>query len=432
MDRELEQRATSRIVWRIVPFAMLLFVISYVDRANVSFAALQMNKDLGFTASVYGLGAGIFFLGFFPFEIPSNLILARIGARRWIAAIMIAWGTVGVAMAWIADETSFYVMRFLLGVAESGFLPGIILYFSYWFPARVRAKSLGLFLASTAIANFLGAPLAAAILGFDGFLGFRGWQALFIIEGIPAVLLGLVTLYYLTDRPVDASWLGDDERVWLIKQLETERIAKESTGHMTLLRGLTDPLVLMLIPLAFLIVTGNYSVVFWMPQIIQGFANLSNIQIGLLAALPYALAMVAMVWWGRRSDRVGDRKWHLAVAALVGSSGLAGAAMAPAPIFAYVGLCVATVGIWSTFGVFWAIPGDYLSGTAAAGAFALVNSFGTLGGFVGPFLVGFLRDKTGSFTLSLMALALIVLGVAVLSSFLPSKKNEAGVVAHQA
>jgi len=418
MNLELGARTIAKVTRRLVPFAMLLFVLSYLDRVNVGFAALQMNHDLGFTPTVYGFGAGIFFLGFFPFEIPSNLIMERVGARRWMARIMIAWGVIATGMAWISGEKSFYVMRFLLGVAEAGFLPGIILYFSYWFPAAERAKALALFMSSTAISNVIGAPLSTSLLALDGWLGLRGWQILFIVEGVPSILVGFWVLSYMTDRPEDARWLGEEEKSWLSRVIALERTRKEALTPTTLLQGLTDRRVLLITALCFCLVSGNFGVVFWMPQIIKAFGGISNMQVGVLTALPYALAMIAMVWWGRRSDRKGERKWHLAAAALVGSVGLAASAVSPTPTQSYIALCVATVGIWSMFGVFWATPSDFLSGTAAAAGFALINSFGALGGFCGPFLVGFVRERTGSFSASLLVLAAFVLAAAVLSAFL--------------
>ncbi len=417
-DSDLHWRTMAKVTRRIVPFAMLLFILSYLDRVNVGFAALQMNQDLGFTPTVYGFGAGVFFLGFFPFEVPSNLIMQRVGVRRWMARIMITWGLIATLMAWVSGATSFYIMRFLLGVAEAGFLPGIILYFSYWFPAQERAKALGLFMSATAISNVIGAPLSAAILSLDGWLGLRGWQLLFILEGLPSIVVGFWVLSYMTDSPEEATWLTTEERTWLSHVMGAERTKKEALTKTTLLQGLTDYRVLMITALCFFLVSGNFGVVFWMPQIIKAFGGLSTMQVGWLTALPYALAIVAMVWWGRRSDQKGERRLHLAAAALVGAVGLAASALAPTPTLSFIALCVATVGLWSMFGVFWAVPSDFLSGTAAAAGFALINSFGALGGFTGPFLVGFVHDRTGSFSASLLVLAVFVLGAAILSLLL--------------
>jgi len=422
MTDDIERRTLRKIERRLIYFCMLLFILNYVDRLNVGFAALQMNKDLNFSPTVYGIGAGIFFFGYFFFEIPSNLILERVGARVWLARIAITWGIISAATAFVYDAKSFYIVRFLLGFAEAGLLPGIMLYFSYWFPARERAKALALFMTATAISNIVGAPLSSWLIGFDGAFGLRGWQLMFVLEGIPSVLIGIVALFYLVDRPGQATWLSEDEKAWLHRELAAEAAAKEqASGQMTLRRGLTDPRVLLITLLCFFLVSGNFGVVFWMPQIIKALGDLTIMQVGLLTMLPYAAAVVAMVWWGRRSDRTGDRKWHLAIAALVGAVGLAASAVPGNPVLSFIALCVAAAGIWSMFGVFWALPADFLSGTAAAGGFALINSFGALGGFLGPFLVGFVREHTGSFTGSLLVLAGFTLMAAVISAMLPRK-----------
>ncbi len=416
---EFGTHTMAKVSWRLIPFTMLLFVINYLDRVNVGFAALQMNRDLGFTPTVYGLGAGIFFIGYFLFEVPSNLVLDRVGAQRWISRIMVTWGLVSIAMAWVTNDLGFYVVRFLLGIAEAGFFPGIILYLSLWFPAAQRAKAIAVFMTATAISNIVGAPLSASLLSLNGLFGMTGWQLLFIIEGLPAVLAGMLVFHHMVDRPEKAAWLTPEEKAWLGDVLARERAAKEGqTGRLTLKQGLIDPRVLMTTALCFCLVAGNFGVVFWMPQIIKAFGGLTDIQVGLLTALPYVFAAGAMVWWARQSDRTRDRKWHLATAALLGAAGLAGSALAPTPLLSFVALCVAAIGIWSMFGVFWAMPGDFLSGTAAAGGFALINSFGTLGGFVGPYLVGFVRDRTGTFKASLLVLAAFVLCAALIAALL--------------
>jgi len=422
MTDDIEGRTLRKIERRLIYFCMLLFILNYVDRLNVGFAALRMNQDLNFGPTVYGIGAGIFFFGYFFFEIPSNLILERVGARVWLARIAITWGVISAAMAFVYDVKSFYIVRFLLGFAEAGLLPGIMLYFSYWFPARERAKALSLFMTGTAISNIVGAPVSSWLLGLDGVLGLHGWQLMFVLEGVPSVLIGIVALFYLVDRPAQATWLAEDEKAWLHRELAAEAAAKErASGHMSLRLGLTNPRVLLITLLCFFLVSGNFGVVFWMPQIIKALGDLTVMQVGLLTMVPYAAAVVAMVWWGRHSDRTGDRKWHLAIAAVVGAAGLAVSAVPGHPVVSFVALCVAAAGIWSMFGVFWAVPADFLSGTAAAGGFALINSFGTLGGFLGPFLVGFVRQHTGSFTGSLLVLAGFTLMAAVISATLPRK-----------
>jgi len=430
METDLEKRTLRKITRRLIPFCMVLFILNYIDRVNIGFAALQMNRELGFSPTVYGLGAGIFFIGYFFFEIPSNLILEKIGARLWIARIAITWGIISTAMAWVYNETSFYVMRFLLGIAEAGLLPGLLLYFSYWFPARQRARALALFMTATAISNIIGAPLSTSLLGLDGLFGLRGWQLMFVIEGVPSIIMGVVVLRYLTDRPAQANWLTDDEKAWLNHILTAERAAKEETsGRMTLKLGLISPRVLLIALLCFFLVSGNFGVVFWLPQIIKGFGGLTNMQVGLLATVPYILAAFAMVWWGHHSDRTGDRKWHLAIAALIGAAGLAGSALLTSSPASFAALCIAAIGIWSMFGVFWALPTDLLSGIAAAGGFALINSIGNLGGFAGPFLVGFVRERSGNFSASLLVLAVFVLVSALLAALLPSQpKMQSAVV----
>ena len=422
MTDDIENRTLRKIERRLIYFCMLLFILNYVDRLNVGFAALQMNKDLSFGPTVYGIGAGIFFFGYFLFEIPSNLILERVGARVWLARIAITWGVISATMAFVYDARSFYIVRFLLGFAEAGLLPGVMLYFSYWFPMRERAKALALFMTATALSNVIGAPLSGWLLGFDGIFGLRGWQLMFVLEGIPSVLIGIAALFYLVDRPAQATWLSDEEKAWLDRELAAETAAKEkAAGHMTLWLGLTNPRVLQITLLCFFLVSGNFGVVFWMPQIIKALGDLTIMQVGLLTMVPYACAVVAMVWWGRHSDRTGDRKWHLAIAAVVGAAGLAVSAIPGYPVLSFVALCVTAAGIWSMFGVFWAVPADFLSGKAAAGGFALINSFGALGGFLGPFLVGFVRQHTGSFTGSLLVLAGFTLMAAVISATLPRK-----------
>ena len=399
-------RTRTKIAWRILPLIMFIAILNYLDRANIAFAALQMNKDLGFTASVYGFGAGIFFIGYCLFEIPSNLIMSRVGARIWLSRIMVTWGIIATATAWITGETSFYVMRFLLGVAEAGFLPAIMYYCRAWFPAQSRGKILGIFMSHTAIANIIGGPLAAALMGtFDGAFGLRGWQMLFILEGLPSVLVGIGLLWWLTEKPADATWLSDTEKSDLTRLLEAEISNQGSRAATTLKQGFLDRRVILITALCFFLVLSNFGVVFWLPQIVKGLGTLTTMQVGLLTALPYILACIAMILWGIHSDRTADRRWHLFIGGAVGAVGLAGSSVAGTPELAFVGLCVGAMGIWSMFGVFWATPADFLSGMAAASGLALINSIGTVGGFVGPFVVGIVRDQTGSFTASLLTLA---------------------------
>lgn len=426
MDGKSSSATARRVMLRLLPFLMLLLFINHIDRSNISYAALQMNHDLGLTPEVYGFAAGIFFIGYVTFEIPSNFLLTRFGARRWIARIMITWGLIATAMAWVNGATSLYALRFLLGFAEAGFLPGMFYYLGLWMPARARGKAISFLMSTSAITNVIGAPLSTWLLTLDGLFGLRGWQLMFLLEGLPAVVMGFVVLRRLDDKPEDANWLDESEKRRLLDTLSAERAVKEAKGAMTFKQGLTDRRVLLLMVVCFFIVCDNFGVVFWLPQIIKSLANVSNMEVGLLAALPYLLGGVCMILWGRHSDATGDRKWHLVAAAFIGAVGLAGAALAPTPLLTFVGLCVATAGIWSTFGVFWALPGDFLNGAAAASGFALINSFGTIGGFVGPYLVGFVRQHTQNFTGSLLVLAAFGLATTLLAMLLQNQWKAEG------
>ena len=322
MPSELEKRVMRKISFRIVPFIMLLYFIAFIDRVNIGFAALTMNKDLGFSPAVFGLGAGIFFLGYFLFEVPSNLILNKVGARLWIARVMITWGIVSAIFAFIRGETSFLILRFLLGVAEAGFFPGIILYLSFWFPARYRAGVVSLFMAAAPISVVLGSPLSSALLEMDGLLGLKGWQWMFIMEAIPAFLLGFVVLGYMTDKPEKATWLKDDEREWLVDEMNAEHAAKAATASHSIWRGLADMRVLALSLIYFGTSAGLYTLGIWAPQIIKEF-GLSTLQVGFLNAVPPTVAVVAMVLWARHSDKTNERTWHVVVACIAAAAGLA-------------------------------------------------------------------------------------------------------------
>jgi MFS transporter, ACS family, tartrate transporter len=413
-------RVNRRVTRRLIPFLFLLYVVAFLDRVNVGFAALQMKQDLGFGDAVYGLGAGIFFIGYFLFEVPSNLILERVGPRYWIARIMISWGVVSSAMAFVHGEAAFYALRFLLGVAEAGFFPGIVLYLTYWFPAAERARAVALFMTATAMSGVVGGPLSGALLELDGALGFRGWQWLFVVEGLPAVALGLVVLRFLTDRPEDAHWLPADERRRLVERLAAERAAVASRHGVELRWALAHPRVWALALLYFAIVVGLYGVTLWLPQIVRELGERSALEIGLVTAIPYLAASLAMVVVGARSDRSGERRGHLAGSALVGAAGFALTATLEVPPAAAIALLsLAAAGVWGCFGPFWALPGSFLAGSAAAGGIALINSIGNLGGFAGPYALGLLREATGDFRAGLGLLALSLSAVALLALRLP-------------
>jgi ACS family tartrate transporter-like MFS transporter len=394
----------SKVTRRLVPFLIVCYFVAYLDRVNVGFAALAMNKDLGFSAYLYGLGASIFFFGYFIFEVPSNVYLHRVGARIWIARIMLTWGVLSAGMALVWNDTSFLVARFLLGAAEAGFFPGIILYFTYWYPAEYRARIIGIFMAAIPASSVIGSPVSGLLLGLDGALGIKGWQWLFICEGVPAILMSGAVLLYLTDRPRDATWLTPEERDWLASRLEREQATRESIRSFSLRQALLSPHVLALAVVYFGVVAANYGLSLWLPQIVKGF-GLSNVQTGFVTAIPYVFGMIAMIAWGRHSDRTSERIWHVLGSAVLASVGLAAAAYLNSPILEMVALCFAAMGFFSAVSTFWTLPTALLSGTAAAAGIALINSIGNLSGFVGPYAVGWIKDATGDFSWGLLALA---------------------------
>lgn len=414
MDTEIGSRTLRRITWRIVPFIMLLYFIAYIDRVNIGFAALTMNKDLGLTASMLGFGAGIFFWGYFLFEVPSNIILHKVGARLWIARVMVTWGIISGAMAFVQGPTSFYVMRFLLGAAEAGFFPGIILYLSYWFPARHRAGVTAFFMAAAPISTALGSPVSAALLEMNGLLGLAGWQWLFIVEAIPALILGVVVFFYMTDRPERASWLKDDERAWLIGVMRQEAANnKTASGNHSIIRGLADPRVLALSLIYFGTSAGLYTLGIWAPQIIKQM-GVSSMTVGLLNAIPPTVSVIAMVLWSRHSDRTRERTWHVIIACLAAATGLVIAGTSEALIGLIAALTLVNVGISCAKPPLWTMPTMFLSGAAAATGIATINSIGNLGGFAGPAMIGWIKDQTGSFAGGLYFVA----GLLVLSASL--------------
>jgi ACS family tartrate transporter-like MFS transporter len=417
-EQVLEQVVIKKVTWRLIPFLVLTYFVCYLDRVNVGFAALTMNKDLGFTATIFGAGAGIFFLGYFLFEVPSNLALQKYGARFWIARIMISWGLLSAAMAMVQGKTSFIIVRFLLGAAEAGFFPGIILYLTYWFPARYRAAIVSRFMFAIPVSLLIGAPVSGLILNMNGVLGLAGWKWLFIFEGIPSVVLGFITYYYLTDSPAKAEWLEPNERQWLQAQLDHERASVESVRKFTLGQALLNPRVLVLGLVYFTLQSGIYGVNMWLPQIIKRFGNLTTLQIGLIAAIPFAAAAIGMLAWGHSSDKKFERKLHLTVAFLLGAFGLLGSALfSTNPVLTITLLSLSSIGLYAAMPVFWTVPPIFLTGTAAAGGIALINSIGNLGGFAGPFTVGWIKDATGNFIYGLVFLGLSVLIGGVVAYF---------------
>ncbi len=400
---------------RLIPLLALAYLLNYIDRVNVGFASLTMNADLGLSAAAYGLGAGLFFIGYFFFEVPSNVILHRVGARIWIARIMVTWGVVASSTAFIQGEIGFYVVRVLLGIAEAGFFPGIILYLTYWFPRVERARIVALFFLAVPLSSVVGGPLSTWLISVgDGALGFdAGWRFMFFVEGIPAVLLGIAVLWLLPDRPTRARWLPADQAVAL-----EERIAAEDAAAAGQDRGvaaaLRDGRVVALSVVYFGIVFGLYVLAFFLPQIVAGFeqqfgADYSLVEVGLITAVPYAIASVTMVLWARHSDRSGERGLHVAVPAVVGAVAIAGALYMDSPLLVMACVTVCAIGVFAAIPPFWALPNAFLTGAGAAAGIGLINSFGNLSGFAGPFVAGWLKDLTGDSRAGMWVVAVMML-----------------------
>jgi ACS family tartrate transporter-like MFS transporter len=405
---ELETSTIRAISWRLIPFLVLAYFFSYLDRVNLGFAALTMNAELKFSPTIFAWGAGIFFIGYFIFEVPSNLALEKFGASRWIARIMVTWGVISALMSLVSGELSFYILRFLLGVAEAGFFPGIILYLTYWYPAEYRARFLAAFAVAVPISTVIGAPASGLLLGLDGAMGLKGWQWLFIIEGVPSVLLGIVTWFYLTDRPERADWLTAEQKAWLASKLNAETAAKQAAKHLTLGEALSSPKVIMLSLSYFGFVGALYGMQFWLPQIVKAF-GLTNAQTGFVTAIPYAFGTIAMILWARHSDASRERVLHVGAPLLLTALALAASSYISDPTMTMVVLTVAAIGVFCTFGTFWTLPTAWLSGTAAAGAIALINSIGNLAGFGGPYLIGWVKEATGNTSTGLLVLAVLPL-----------------------
>jgi len=420
--------AISRVVRRLVPFIFLCYVVAYIDRVNIGFATNELQRDLGLSDAAYGLGGGLFFLGYCLFEIPSNLILERVGARLWIARIMIGWGLVSMATMFVAGQWSFYAMRIILGIAEAGFFPGMVLYLTYWVPAAERARTGALFMTAAPVAVLVGAPLSEALLSLDGRMGLAGWQWLFLVEGFPAVVLGVVAFFFLTDRPEDAGWLPPAERAWLSQVMADERSHRVSHHHgMSDLKALMHGRVLLICFIYFLNTLVTYGVFLWLPRILRDASGYRGWRLSLVTAIPFAVALVGMVLVGRHSDRTGERKGHVAACALTGAVGLVLAAGNPTSVAMIVfSFALSQLGQRSVQGVFWAIPPMFLGGTAAAAGIALINSVGNLGGFFGPTVMGWLRQVSGSYSAGLLVLAsaLVLEAVLVMTLRLPAEAGQ--------
>jgi ACS family tartrate transporter-like MFS transporter len=417
-------RKTTR---RLLPFLFLIYVVAYLDRVNVSFAQLQLEDDLGFSDTIFGLGAGIFSLGYVLFGVPSNLALNRFGARRWLALIMIVWGLLSASMLFITDAAGFYVLRFLLGVAEAGFFPGIILYLTWWFPERERTPVLALFLTAVSVAYVVGGPLSGGLLELDGLAGLDGWQWLFLVEGLPAVALGFVTLRFLDERPEDADWLDPDERAALAGEVRRERELREAMGGSRVADALRSGQVWLLSAIYFLIVAAAFGLTFFVPDLVQDRTGYSDFSVGALAAIPYALATAAMLLIARRADRAPSRRPYLVGPILVGAAGCALTAHAQSPLLLIVAITLSAVGLLSAIPVFWAFPTGFLTGTAAAAGIALIAAIGNLGGFAGPAFTGIAEDETGGFELPLTVLAgLLVAGSLLVAGARERRAEPAG------
>jgi ACS family tartrate transporter-like MFS transporter len=411
---ELKRRTVLKVSWRLLPLIVVCYLINYIDRTNVSFAALTMNKDLGLTATMFGFGAGIFFFGYAFFEVPSNMVLQRVGARLWIARIMITWGIISALMAAATGPISFLVLRFLLGVAEAGFFPGMIFYLTQWFPSAVRARAISILYIAVPVSNAVAAMLSGIILGMDGMLGLKGWQWIFIIEAMPAILLAFVVLGLMTDRPAIATWLEPDEREWLESELEAERRQVESAGRISMLQALFDWRVLVLSAIYLTGVTASYGVVFFLPQIIKSL-GLSNLMTGFVTAIPYTIGTIGLIVWGYSSDRHHERRWHLIISTSLAAVGLFCAGWFSHSFWAVAAVAVAAVGIYGSRPSFWPMPSLFLTGGAAAVGMALINSIGNLGGYLGPIVVGMIKDSTKSFEMALYFLGSCALLSAVIT-----------------
>jgi MFS transporter, ACS family, tartrate transporter len=427
----LETLTLAKVTKRLVPFLIVCYFIAYLDRVNVGFAALTMNQDLGLSQTAYGFGAGIFFLAYFLFEVPSNLMLERFGARKWIARIMISWGLLSGLMAFIpniasatgmGNENAFYLIRVLLGIAEAGFFPGIIFYLTLWFPAVYRARIVGYFMAAIPLSTVIGAPISGILLTMHGLGGLAGWQWLFIIEAVPAIILSGVVFFYLTDRPADATWLAADERNWLAERLTLEQKQREAVREFTVGQALVNPKVIGLSLVYFGAVATNYGLGFFLPQIVKTF-GLTTFMTTVVSAAPYAVGTIAMVFWALRSDRVAERRWHTGIPLLIAAAGIAASTVLDDPTLKMLAFCVAGFGIFACLPVFWTLPTAFLSGAAAAAGIAVINSIGNLAGFAGPFAMGWIKDHTGSYTGGLLLLA--GLGVIAMGIVLSLRHDDA-------
>jgi MFS transporter, ACS family, tartrate transporter len=402
---DIGERTLSKITWRIIPFVFCLYFIAFLDRVNLSYAALTMNKELGFNSTAFGFVAGIFFLGYFLFEVPSNLMLHRFGARKWIARIMVTWGFIVIITAWVQNETQLCGLRFLLGAGEAGFFPGIVYYFSFWFPAKQQAKSLATFMVGIAISNFIGAPLSTWIMDNIQWAGLSGWRWLFILEGLPAIIMGIATFFFLTDRPDDARWLAQEEKDWLKNELQKEQ-AEKNIQHLSIWQVMANKRVWHLIITPLACMTGMYGLILWLPQLIKGLSSAyTNTQVGIISMIPYFVGAIVMVVVARHSDRTGERPYHIACCLAIAAVALVGSTISANPVLSIAMLSIASAALYSYHGPFWSLPSMFLEGESRAVGIAFINSFGQLGGFLGPMILGYLTSLTGTTTGGLYIIA---------------------------
>ncbi|MFP7176173.1 MFS transporter [Priestia filamentosa] len=410
LEPSLEKRTIRKITWRIIPFVFICYIISYIDRANLGYAALEMNKDLALSSEVFGFASGIFFIGYFLFEVPSNVMMQRFGARVWIARILVTWGLLAVITGFIQSAMHLYILRFLLGVAEAGFFPGIIMYLTFWFRSKERATTIALFTAAIPVSYIIGAPLSTWIMDSINWMNISGWRWMFILEGFPAVILGVVTYFYLTDSPKNAKWLKTEEKEWLIQELKKDTESRKDVKHLGIMKAMINPKVLFLSFIYFVYQTGSLGVGYWMPQIIKGFSDtLTNIQIGLIATIPYIGATIGMIFWSRHSDSKGERRLHSAIPLLLASIGLVGAGLTGNPYLAILLITLSLTGMYSFKAPFWALPSLFLTQSTASIAIASINSVGNLGGFVGPYTIGIINGATHDIKVGLLFLSSLLL-----------------------
>ena len=427
-DSPVGQQTMTKVTRRLIPFLVLLYFVNYLDRVNISFAGPNgMNEDLAMSAKMFGFASGIFFIGYFLLEVPSNIALHKFGGRRWIARIMLTWGIISSAIAFVPNAETLIVLRFLLGVAEAGFFPGIILYLTFWFPERHRSKAVSLFMVAVPVSTAIGSTLSSLIIDWGhGIFGLAGWRVMFLVEGLPAIVLAFVCWFYLTDRPAKAAWLEDEEKDWLETILDYERSMTESGQHWPLKKALSHPRILLLAFIYFGITYGLYAVGFFLPTIIAGFqeqygTHLSVIERGLVTSVPYVVAAVVMVPWARHSDRTGERVWHVAIPAIVGALSIPAALYMTDPYLAMIAVTLSTCSVMCALPVFWSLPSTFLTGLAAAGGIALINSIGNLSGFSGPYITGWLTGVTGNARLALWVVGALSLAAAAAVVYLGVK-----------